>query len=71
MSEQRAGTTVYLAEDLAQWAVGLDPSAEDLELGERALLDTMAVALAARGHPLVQVAGGLDDAARDAIVARV
>jgi len=40
MSEQRAGTTVHLAEDLAQWAVGLDPSAEDLELGERALLES-------------------------------
>src|SRR6266487_4552512 len=71
MSEQRAGTTVHLAEDLAQWAVGLDPSAEDLELGERALLDTMAVALAARGHPLVQVAGGLDDAARWASIGHV
>jgi 2-methylcitrate dehydratase PrpD len=71
MSEQRAGTTVHLAEDLAQWAVGLDPSAEDLELGDRALLDTMAVALAARGHPLVQVAGGLDDAARWASIGHV
>ena len=71
MSEQRAGTTVHLAEDLAQWAVWLDPSAEDLELGERALLDTMAVTLAARGHPLVQVAGGLGDAARWASIGHV
>jgi 2-methylcitrate dehydratase PrpD len=71
MSEQRAGTTVHLAEDLAEWAVGLDPDAEDLELGERALLDTMAVTLAARGHPLVQVAGGLGDAARWASIGHV
>ncbi|HZD73246.1 MAG TPA: MmgE/PrpD family protein, partial [Actinomycetota bacterium] len=70
MSEQPAGA-VRLAEELAAWAVGLEPTADDLELAERALLDTMAVTLAARDHPLVRVAGGLDEAARWAAVGHV
>jgi 2-methylcitrate dehydratase PrpD len=70
MSEQPAGA-VRLAEELAAWAVGLEPTAEDLELAERALLDTMAVTLAARDHPLVRLAGGLDEAARWAAVGHV
>src|SRR6266498_3689252 len=66
-----AGTTIHLAEALAAWAVRLDPTAEDLDLAERALLDTMAVTLAARDHPLAQVAGGLQDAARWASIGHV
>src|SRR6266568_2081994 len=66
-----AGTTIHLAEALAAWAVRLDPTAEDLDLAERALLDTMAVTLAARDHPLVQVARGLQDAARWASIGHV
>src|SRR6266536_3627921 len=66
-----AGTTIHLAEALAAWAVRLGPTAEDLDLAERALLDTMAVTLAARDHPLAQVAGGLQDAARWASIGHV
>src|SRR6266511_2098552 len=66
-----AGTTIHLAEALAAWAVRLDPTAEDLDLAERALLDTVAVTLAARDHPLAQVAGGLQDAARWASIGHV
>jgi 2-methylcitrate dehydratase PrpD len=70
MREKSAGTTC-LAEDLAGWAVGLAPAPADLELAERALLDTLAVTLAAREHPLVEVAGGLDEAARWAAAGHV
>jgi 2-methylcitrate dehydratase PrpD len=60
-----------LAGTLAEWAVQLVPTAGDLELAERALLDTMAVTLAARQHPLAGVAGGLGDAARWASIGHV
>ncbi len=71
LDEQARWNTIHLAEALAAWAVRLDPTAEDLDLAERALLDTMAVTLAARDHPLVQVAGGLQDAARWASIGHV
>src|SRR5436305_14839679 len=41
-----------LAEALASWAIELDPTADDLPLARRALLDTIAVAYAARQHPV-------------------
>jgi 2-methylcitrate dehydratase PrpD len=66
---QRPGRA--LAEELADWAVHLEPTAADLDLAERALLDTVAVALAARGHALVPVAGSLPDAARWASIGHV
>ncbi len=37
---------------LADWAAGLAPTDEDLKLADRALRDTLAVALAARDHEL-------------------
>jgi 2-methylcitrate dehydratase PrpD len=59
------------AEALARWAHDLQPGPEDLTLAERALLDTMAVTLAARQHPLASVAATLPDAARWAAVGHV
>src|SRR6059058_72041 len=48
-----------VAVTLAEWAAGLDPDREDLELAHRSLLDTVAVTLAARDHRLIRLAAGL------------
>ncbi|MER7011721.1 MmgE/PrpD family protein [Saccharopolyspora sp. NPDC000359] len=60
-----------LAEDLADWAVELDPGPDDLALAQRALLDTAAVTLAARDDPLTAIAADLPDAARWAATGHV
>jgi 2-methylcitrate dehydratase PrpD len=60
-----------LATDLAHWAVGLAPDPLDLELADRSLLDTVAVAVAARDEPVVGHATGLSEAARWATAAHV
>ncbi len=60
-----------LAESLARWAIELDPGPEDLALAQRALIDTAAVTLAARKHPLRIVAEELPEAARWATVGHV
>jgi 2-methylcitrate dehydratase PrpD len=60
-----------VAQSLAEWAVNLQPSEEDYNLADRALLDTVAVAVAAREHPTVRIAAGLPDAARWAVAAHV
>ncbi|MDP9437071.1 MAG: MmgE/PrpD family protein, partial [Actinomycetota bacterium] len=54
----------HLAAELARWAVDLTPAPEDLALADRALLDTLAVAVGARRDPLVEVARDLPEAAR-------
>jgi len=53
-----------VAETLAEWAAGLDPDPGDLELAHRSLLDTVAVALAARDHRVTRLAAALPDGAR-------
>ncbi|HEY6747058.1 MAG TPA: MmgE/PrpD family protein [Mycobacteriales bacterium] len=60
-----------IAGDLAGWAAALEPSAEDLALAERSLADTVAVALAARDHPLTALAAALDDGGRWAAAGHV
>jgi 2-methylcitrate dehydratase PrpD len=60
-----------LAGRLAQWAHDLQPSPEDSELAERSLLDTVAVALAARDHPVTRLAAMLPEGARWAVAAHV
>ncbi|MFC7340239.1 MmgE/PrpD family protein [Saccharopolyspora griseoalba] len=60
-----------IASSLAQWATGFEPTEEDLALARRSLLDTTAVALAAREHPATGVAAGLPEAARWAVAAHV
>jgi 2-methylcitrate dehydratase PrpD len=56
---------------LARWAAEFTPAPEDLELADRSLLDTVAVALAARDHPVARVAEWLPDAAAWAATAHV
>jgi 2-methylcitrate dehydratase PrpD len=56
---------------LAEWAMALDPSDEDLALAERSLLDTMAGTEAAREHPLRPLFEQLDRAGRLAATAHV
>jgi len=59
------------AGDLARWAAGLRPTAADLELADRSLRDTLAVALAAREHPVTALAASLPEGARWAVAAHV
>jgi 2-methylcitrate dehydratase PrpD len=47
-----------VAVTLAEWAAGLEPDREDLELAHRSLLDTVAVTLAARDHRVTRLASG-------------
>jgi 2-methylcitrate dehydratase PrpD len=60
-----------LAVALAGWAHGLRPTREDLELADRSLLDTVAVALAARDHPVTGLAAALSEPARWAVAGHV
>jgi len=59
------------ASELAGWATSLDPSEEDLALAQRSLLDTVAVAWAARRDPLCRVFGRLSETGRLAALAHV
>jgi 2-methylcitrate dehydratase PrpD len=56
---------------LAQWAHDLAPDDDDLALADRSLLDTVAVTLAAREHPVTKVAAGLTEAGRWATAGHV
>nr|WP_256840452.1 MmgE/PrpD family protein [Ornithinimicrobium sp. HY1745] len=61
-----------VAEALAHWAATTEPSPADLELADRSLLDTVAVALAARTHEIRPVVDALEtQAARWAALAHV
>jgi 2-methylcitrate dehydratase PrpD len=60
-----------LAAGLAGWAHGLRPSRDDLALAGRSLRDTVAVALAARDHPVTRLAGELAEGGRWAVAAHV
>ncbi|MEU6577926.1 MmgE/PrpD family protein [Streptomyces sp. NPDC046805] len=61
----------FFTEELAEWAARLEPSSQDLRLAGHALEDTLAVSLAARGHRMARLAGGLPEAARWAAVGHV
>src|ERR1700758_325067 len=56
---------------LAHWAHDLEPTAADLGLADRSLLDTVAVTLAAREHPVTKIAASLSEAGRWATAAHV
>ena len=58
-----------VAVTLARWVADLQPSPGDLELAHRSLLDTVAVALAAREHRVTRLAAGLPEGARWAVAA--
>jgi 2-methylcitrate dehydratase PrpD len=62
-------TTV--AEQLAHWATGLEPSDDDLALAQRSLVDTLAVASAARAHPIGDVLGEVSECEAWAVLAHV
>ena len=46
---------------LARWACDLEPAAADIALASRSLRDTVAVAIAARDHPVTRLAAGLTE----------
>ena len=60
-----------VAVQLAEWAAGIDPEPADLKLARRSLLDTVAVALAARDHRVTRLAAGLPEGARWAVAGHV
>ena len=60
-----------IAHELARWAVASPPDGDDHALARRALLDTVAVAVAARDHPVTTVARELSEAAHWAVAAHV
>ncbi len=64
---QEQGTAAALAE----WATGFVPGEEDLALARRSLIDTLAVARAAVGHPLAPLAERLGPAGRLATLAHL
>ena len=66
-----ASPAIPLAVRLAEWAHGVRPSRDDLELAGRSLLDTVAVTLAARDHPVTALAAGLPEHARWAAAGHV
>lgn len=59
-----AVTSGPVAEALAEWALALVPSDEDLALAERALVDTVAVGVVARKHHILRVGASLAEAGR-------
>jgi len=63
--------TAGLADALARWATELEPSADDLALARRSLLDTVGVMFAARAHPLRGVFGQLSEPGRRSAFAHV
>jgi 2-methylcitrate dehydratase PrpD len=60
-----------VATALARWALDLTPTEEDLALADRALLDTVAVGVAAREHRILRVGAGMGQAARWAAACHV
>ncbi len=60
-----------IASALGQWAYDLEPAAEDLVLADRSLLDTVAVMLAARDHPVARLSASLPEGARWAVAAHI
>lgn len=60
-----------IASALAVWAHDLDPTDDDSALAQRALLDTVAVTLAARQHPVTRLASVLTEAGRWAAAGHV
>ena len=60
-----------IASALARWAHDLAPTADDIALARRSLLDTVAVTLAARDHPVSKLAARLPEGARWAVAAHI
>ena len=60
-----------VAAALADWALALVPTDEDRALADRALLDTVAVGIAAREHHILRVGASLTDGGRWAAACHV
>lgn len=60
-----------IADDLARWVVNLRPSESDLGLADRALLDSVGCAVAAREHPVMGRSRSLADPERWAVATHV
>ena len=60
-----------LARQLAEWAGRIEPTAADRALANRSRRDTLAVAHAARHHPLLERVHVLGDEGRQAVAAHV
>src|SRR4051812_30008313 len=60
-----------IAEELATWAAAQTPTSDDLALADRHLLDTVAVAVAARDEPALRTASCLPEPTRWAVAAHV
>jgi len=56
---------------LAHWSVDFEPSPQDLTLADRALLDTVAVGLAARDEPILDIATILPEESRWAVACHI
>lgn len=56
---------------LAEWAVSLEPGTQDRALADRALVDTVAVGLAARTEPILDIAAVLPEEAQWAVACHV
>jgi 2-methylcitrate dehydratase PrpD len=59
------------AATLARWAADLEPTEADLALAGRSLVDTVAVTLAGRDHPVTGLAASLPEAGRWAVAGHV
>lgn len=64
-------TGTVIADDLARWAHDLEPTPEDEALADRALLDSVACAVAAREHPVLSRGRSLAEPARWATATHV
>jgi 2-methylcitrate dehydratase PrpD len=60
-----------IAASLGQWAHDLEPTPDDLGLADRSLVDTVAVTLAARQHPIAKATAGLSEPGRWATIGHV
>jgi 2-methylcitrate dehydratase PrpD len=60
-----------IAESLARWAASFEPTPTDLALAQTALVDTVAVAVAAHSNALSPLADGLHEAGRWAFLAHL
>jgi 2-methylcitrate dehydratase PrpD len=60
-----------IAERLVAWAAGFEPTSDDVALADRALVDTVAVAAAARSDPFRDLLGDLPECAAWAALAHL
>jgi 2-methylcitrate dehydratase PrpD len=60
-----------IAVSLSHWAHDLEPTPDDLSLANRSLIDTVAVTLAARQHPVTKATASLSEPGRWATIGHV